>query len=157
MTARVRCCKLLAQPVPHSDQPENSDTTQSRGQGTRQACSAGGCGVKYSHISLGTMVLLSFWRQWTLRRCSPCCAVTQALAPTSPPAEEMSPHLSHAETSHSNSSRCQSQILKHLLWLSGLSFWLQFAWYVVQPSTWVHQMARLRMPPEPQSPTHRPQ
>jgi len=151
MTARVRCRKLLVQPPLHGDQGEKSVTTQSRGHGTRQACSRGGCGARCSQISAATTLLSSFWRQRALRRCRPCCAITQG--PASPPGSQDP----HPETSHSNSSRCQSQTLKHRRWLSGFSCWSQLAWWDVQPSVWVHQTARLRVPPEPQSPTHRPQ
>lgn len=60
MATRVLCCSFFPQPWLQVDHGENSDTTQSLGQGMRQACSVGGGGAKCSQISLATMLPLSF-------------------------------------------------------------------------------------------------
>lgn len=65
--------------------------------------------------------------------------------------------LPHSDASHSKRSWCQSQTLKHCLWLSGFSMWWQWEWWVVQPSMWMHHIVLVWTPPEPHSsPVHWP-
>lgn len=159
MATRVLCCSCFPHPLLHLDHCENSDTTQSRGQGMRQACSVGGCGAKCSHISFPTVVLFNFWAHCTVRCCSPCWAVTHSAVPVLAwsRVEGKSTQWCQSETSHWKRSLCQSQTRKQLLSFGGLLFSSQFNRGLVHPSKWKHHNARLWTPPGPQSPVHLPQ
>lgn len=110
-------------------------------------------------ISLDTMVLLSFWRQRTVRCCRPCCAVTHSTARGlgSPWAPGTRRQRCQSETSHWNRSLCQSHTRKQLLSFGGWLLSSQFDMGLVHPSMWKHHTARLWAPPGPQSPAHLPQ
>lgn len=159
MAARVLCCNRFSHPLLHSDHCENSDTTQSRGQGMRQACSVGGRGTKCSHISFPATVLFNFWIQRAVRCCNPCCAVTHSSGRGSawPRLEGASTQWCQSETSHWKRSLCQSQTRKQFLSFGGLLFSSQLETWLVHPSKWKHHSARLWTPPGPQSPAHLPQ
>lgn len=67
-TARVRYWRPTPQVLLQSDQAENSDTTQSKGQGMRQACSSVGFWEKESQTRSATTLRLDLRTHWTLRR-----------------------------------------------------------------------------------------
>lgn len=141
-TCRVRCCRPAPQVLLQLDQEVKSDTTQSWGQGMRQACSTGGFWEKNSHILEVTVVRLEVRTQWTLRLWMPCCAVTHSavLSLSSLEKNGTRTQLPHSDTSHSKRSWCQSQTLKQCRWRSGLSMCWQLVWWVVQPSMWTHHI-----------------
>lgn len=152
-TCRVRCCR----PAPHVllqlDQDVKSETTQSCGQGMRQACSTRGFWEKNSHIREDTAVVFEVRTQRMLRLWMPCCAVMQSavLGAGSFPKKGIRAQDPQSDTSHWNRSWCQSQTLKHCRWLSGLSMCWQWMWWVVQPSVWTHQIVLDWTPLEPHS------
>lgn len=158
-TCRVRCCRPAPQVLLQPDQEVKSETTQSWGQGMRQACSTAGFWEKNSHILVVTAVRLDVRTQCTLRLWMPCCAVTHSavLSLSSLEKKGTRTQLPHSDTSHSKRSWCQSHTLKQCRWLSGLSACRQWVWWVVQPSAWTHHTVLACTPPEPHSlPTHGP-
>lgn len=152
-TCRVRCCRPAPQVLLQLDQVEKSETTQSCGQGMRQACSTRGFWEKNSHIREDTAVVFEVRTQRMLRLWMPCCAVMQAavLRAGSFPKKGTRAQSPQSDTSHWNRSWCQSHTLKHCRWLSGLSMCWQWLWWVVQPSEWTHHIVLDWTPPEPHS------
>lgn len=152
-TCRVRCCRPAPQVLLQLDQDVKSETTQSWGQGMRQACSTRGFWEKNSHIREDTVVVFEVRTQRMLRLWMPCCAVMQpaVLRAGSFPKKGTRAQSPQSDTSHWNRSWCQSQTLKHCRWLSGLSMCWQWLWWVVQPSEWTHHIVLDWTPPEPHS------
>lgn len=153
---------LFLRPVPHVLEQEvhgeYSVTTQSWGQGIKQACSRRGLGSKYSQMASSAGDPSDLSMQPTSRVWMPsspplhvnCRGVPKVLADTGT-------HSFQAPSFQSYRSLCQSHTRKQFLWLEGRWPWSQLVWRVVQPSTWAHQTARLWLPPGPQSlPMHLP-
>lgn len=152
-TCRVRCCTPAPQVLLQLDQDVKAETTQSWGQGIRQACSTRGFWEKNSHIREDTAVVFEVRTQRMVRLWMPCCAVMQSavFGAGSFPKKGTRAQGPQSDTSHRNRSWCQSQTLKHCLWFSGLSMCWQWLWWVVQPSEWTHQIVLDWSPPEPHS------
>lgn len=130
----------------------NSLSTQSSGQGMRQACSRRGLGSKYSQIASSAGSLFAFWTQPTSRVWMPSSPRVQTAGRCTPSLRiEIGTHWFQAPSCQSYRSLCQSHTLKQLCWLSGRSVWLQFVCRVVQPSEWAHHTALLWLPPGPHS------
>lgn len=159
-TLRTRFLSPVPQVLEQEVHGEYCDTTQSWGQGIKQACSSLGLGSKYS--------------QMTSSAGDPSALSTQPTSlvwmPSSPPPlheagrdapkvlAETGTHWFQVPKLQSYRSLCQSHTRKQFRWLEGRWLWLQLVCRVVQPSTWAHQTARLWLPPGPQSlPMQRPQ
>lgn len=158
-TCLVRCCRPALQVLLQLDHEVKSETTQSWGQGMRQACSTGGFWEKNSHILMLTVLRLEVRTQWILRLWMPCCAVMHSVVLILSSLEKKGTRTQapQSEISHSKRSWCQSQTLKHCLLLSGFSTCWQCELWVVQPSMWTHHIVLVWTPPEPHtSPIHWP-
>ncbi len=154
-TERTRFCRPSPQVLEHVVHGMNSDTTQSWGQGIKQACSCRGLGSKYSQMAWSAAEPSALSIQFTSRVWMPSSPCRQT--PVRPVRSEMGTHWFHAPSRQSYRSLCQSQTQKQLCWLAGRVDWRQLVWRVVQPSTWAHHTARLWLPPGPHSlPIHLP-
>lgn len=155
----TRFCRPIPQVLEQMVQGENSETTQSRGQGMRQACSSRGLGSKYSQMASSAGAPSAFWTQPTSRVWRPSSPRVHTAGRGTPGfRSETGTHWFQAPSCQSYSSLCQSQTRKQLCWLSGRSLCRQLVWSVVQPSEWAHHTARLWLPPGPHSlPIHLPQ
>lgn len=139
-TWRVRCCKPLPHVLEHSDQGENSDTTQSWGQGIRHPCSSLGFGSKYSHILSSASAPVAFCKQTTSRVWIPSSPFVHSEG-FSGNLDVTGTHWFQLPSCQSYSYLCQSHTLKQFCWFSGLSVCLQFVGRVVHPSIWAHHTA----------------
>lgn len=157
-TERKRFCSPIPQLLEQDVHGENSDTTQSRGHGIRQACSKRGLGSKYSQMASSAGTPSDLCTQPTSLVWMPSSPRVHTAGLGTPALRiDTGTHWFQAPSCQSYSSLCQSHTRKQLCWLLGRSDCWQLVCNVVQPSEWAHHTARLWLPPGPHSlPMHLP-
>lgn len=143
-TKRKRFCKPIPQLLEQDVHGENSDTTQSRGQGIRQACSNRGLGSKYSQMASSAGTPSDLCTQPTSRVWMPSSPRVHTAGLGTPALRiDTGTHWFQAPSCQSYSSLCQSHTRKQLCWFLGRCNCWQLVCNVVQPSEWAHHTARL--------------